>query len=52
MGHLENAKIIYSVKDADDPKDKATVIIEQEAVVDDEDGQAYDSIKCSCRFNI
>ena len=35
---MQDAKIIYSVKDVDDPKDKATVIIEQEAVVDDEDG--------------
>jgi len=38
VGQLNDAKIIYSVKDLDDPKDKATVIIEAEAVVDDEDG--------------
>jgi len=31
-------KIIYSVKDADDPKDKATIIIESEAVLDEDDG--------------
>ncbi len=52
VGNLVDSRIVYSVRDFEDPKDKATIIIEAEAVVDEEDGLTYDSIRCNCRFNI
>ncbi len=44
--------MVFSLKDVEDAKDKATVIFEQGVDVDEETGLTYDRVKCNCRYNI
>lgn len=48
IAQMTDSRTIYLVRDTEDLKDKAVVLLEQDSETNSQDDQVFDGISCNC----